>query len=152
VIIKVDIKKKRKKETEEYKLDELVGVKGWKAVGNRLTTYPVLKLHEVSSKEDDSEQVTPIEVQEESVSAPQEKHDKVVTTKAPPKTEQEDPQKESPAPAASQEKSESKQDADKSEKGEQGDEDGFHSGDTVEMKIDIEKIKKEKGQFGLFDE
>ena len=31
-------------------------------------------------------------------------------------------------------------------------EDGFHTGDTVEMKIDLEKLKKKKDQLGLFDD
>ena len=47
VRLSVDIRKKRVKENIEVALDDMVGIKGWKAVGNRFSAYPVGKIKEI---------------------------------------------------------------------------------------------------------
>jgi topoisomerase-4 subunit A len=178
--LKVDLKKKRKKETEDFSLDELVGVKGWKAVGNKFTSFPITKITEVegeeividqkieivestsinehkeiSSRKDQAVKKEPIETKEipAEIAAKEADNasggDALIKSKAAHKSakpnleskEDEKPKKEMP-----------KKEEEPLSGDESSEEEGFHSGDTIEMDIDVDKIKKQKGQFGLFDE
>jgi topoisomerase-4 subunit A len=131
IVLAVNIKKNKVKETVELQLDELVGVKGWRAVGNKFFAFPITKIKELSGKEPEidltdvgeiKEPVEPIEPKKSS-----------------------DSEKKIPEPKPEEEKKKIKKSKEVKK------EEDFHSGDQVEMKIDLEEIKKKKDHLGLFD-
>jgi len=157
-----------------------VGVKGWKAVGNKFTSFPITKITEVegeeividqkieivestsndeykeiSSRKDQAVKKEPIETKETpaKIAAKEadnsSKGDVQIKSKAALKSAKpnlENKEEEKP-------KEEKPKEEEKTLSGdESSEEEGFHSGDTIEMNIDVDKIKKQKGQFGLFDE
>ena len=62
------IKGKDKEEEEmEYDLDMLIDVKGWKAIGNKLSTHPIKELQLIESKESKSENKTQEEGEDDGV-------------------------------------------------------------------------------------
>lgn len=166
ITIEASLKIKRGKESHEYKLDDLVGVKGWKAVGNKFSSHPVLKIKELSQDENLIENIETEEfkqereVKQEVVSKkkvePDEK--KVVIGKEVKKVEQKPKIKSEDAPKPPEKINDSKEeepavkDQDEKEPQEEIEDNGFHTGDTIEMKIDIDKIKGKKDQLGLFDD
>ncbi len=48
--VKVLLEKGKEKEEVEYDLDMLIDVKGWKAIGNKLSSYPIIELSLIESK------------------------------------------------------------------------------------------------------
>jgi topoisomerase-4 subunit A len=168
VVLSVDIKKKRKKETLEFELDELVGVKGWKAVGNKFSSHPITKISEISGDqmiEQKVDHVPEIDQNEDAVVKENGKPDESNKTQSMPEPVQGEPAQAEKVPAADTEKKESKSVAKEIKKektaaesqnnGEQNgsqEGNGFHAGDTVDMKIDLSKLKKGRDQLGLFDE
>ena len=157
VVLEVTLKKKRSKDIQEFKLDDLVGVKGWKAVGNKFSAYPVVKIREISDGNGDTEtknDIAPITESEKDASkSSQEKKAKPQKTgdrTRPGKILQEKKDKNSQKSIA---KDKEKKAAKPDEKpGEMNEDKTFHPGDTVEMKIDLEKIKKDRDQLDLFDD
>lgn len=47
--IKLSVSKGKEKEEQEYDLDMLIDVKGWKAIGNKLSPYPIEDISLISS-------------------------------------------------------------------------------------------------------
>lgn len=146
--------KKRGKETAEFELDELVTVKGWKAVGNKFANYPIHTISELfsgeSSSNDQEEIPEQIESFDESMpedKGPQEGEETTALEKTD-LSEETAPSDTDSLLVESKKKvfgrSKQKAGADSKEKG------IYHSGDTVEMKIDLSKIKKDKDQLNLF--
>ena len=162
IVLAVDLKKKRSKETVEFILEEMVGVKGWKAVGNKFSSYPIVRIKEITGEENQIE--TYIEGDESANDLTEEPVD-LSTENSIAKSEQEETEvkkEKSKEPGKTQHNFEERQ-ADKRKSKEikkesldtnkAAEEDaGFHSGDTIEMKIDFEKLKNKKDQLGLFDE
>jgi len=144
--LSVDLKKKRTKDTAEYHLDELVGVKGWKAVGNKFSAYPITKIRELSADHVEKKQNPSVNQKEQIV----EKEESVKRAeKVSDSAKKSERQKKTASKKAGAETTK----ADKQQVDLKEEEDtGYHSGDTIEMKIDVEKIKKDKPQLGLFDE
>ncbi|MDZ7604155.1 MAG: DNA gyrase/topoisomerase IV subunit A [Cyclobacteriaceae bacterium] len=139
--VEVLLKKKKSNDKEVLLLDELVSLKGWKAQGNRFSNYPVLKLREISDEGDDLES----KVNDDSATVETEHPDEVVfeTNESGEEEAAISPDEllpDQPQPVK-QEDSES-----------DGPENGYHAGDTIEMKIDLQKLKKNKDQLGLFDD
>ena len=56
--VQVKVKKGKETETQEFDLEMLIDVKGWKAIGNKLSTYPVedLQLIESETSQEEKEQ------------------------------------------------------------------------------------------------
>ncbi len=52
--IKALIKKGKEKEEKEYDLDMLIDVKGWRAIGNKLSTHEILKIIPLAAKEEEN--------------------------------------------------------------------------------------------------
>lgn len=130
VVLAVHTKKNKVKETSEIQLDELVGVKGWKAVGNKFMALPITKIKELSGEEPKFDTGEVVEIKK-----------------------QEDPS--NTLKANMQEKQSVDADSDEERKenaAEEIQDEDFHAGDQVEMKIDLEEIKRKKDQLGLFDE
>ncbi len=160
IILAVDLKKKRSKETVEFDLDELVGIKGWKAVGNKFTSYTVTRIKEISSDASEvdgsdefldqpetfdkieEEKTTGTSAEKEAVTPSEERNPEKLPEKISGEKKKKKPIQEK--------QTEEKSNPTKEQKEQKGE--GFHSGDTVEMKIDLDKIKKNKDQLGLFDE
>jgi topoisomerase-4 subunit A len=157
IVVTMVVKKKR----TELKLDELVGVKGWKAVGNKLSEAPITKIKEGSGevqgydKPDDNEENI-AEASIEKMEQPATENINEQKKIKPDEQENKEPGqdlKERTVEAIQISDSEKDVDGkeDKKSKEEKHDE-GFHSGDTIEMKIDMEQLKKKKDQLGLFDD
>ena len=53
--VKAVLQKGKEKEEQEFDLDILIDVKGWKAIGNKLSSYPVLELVLIESNTNTSE-------------------------------------------------------------------------------------------------
>jgi topoisomerase IV subunit A len=136
ISLEVLLKKKKSNDKEVLLLDELVSLKGWKAQGNRLSTYPVLKLHEISDEGDDVE----TRVNDETSISELKENDEVVFDADEPNEEETNISPDKPQAG--------KQDEPESDESENG----YHAGDTIEMKIDLQKLKKNKDQLGLFDD
>ncbi len=133
IVLAVAIRKNKVKETSELQLDELVGVKGWKAVGNKFLAFTITKIKELSGEEPEFEQSDVVESKRKEVSG-EEEIDEV--------SAQEEPIADVEGGAEIKEKRnipEEKQEED------------FHAGDQVELKIDNEELKRKKDQLGLFD-
>ncbi len=156
IVLSVDVKNKRTRETKEFKLDDIVGVKGWKAVGNKFIVLPIIKIKEISFDEQGTqnlptsdhdinssirEQIEQVEFESQKEKKTESNVEEII---------------ELPLDNASPtDQKNNKQDG-KSTSNENTTENNqdeiFHSGDTVEMKIDLEKIKRKKDQLGLFDD
>jgi topoisomerase-4 subunit A len=161
--LSVDLKKKKSRETVEYSLDDMVTVKGWKAVGNKFSGYPIIKLKELAGEE--TGPISTNDGRETSKEALFEE-DAVATSEdipGPEKEEGDQPDKKEgksdsepkniTAPAKVSNKPKAKTSQSKSETTENAKSDEtFHAGDTIEMKIDLDKIKKGRDQLGLFDD
>jgi hypothetical protein len=150
-------------------LDNLVGVKGWKAVGNKFSSYAITKIREISGTE-----VVETEIKEAAAEPPnvskggsKDNGKSDVAIKKPPLSESDQTKKESDENVAPKQpknetvktgkkKTAKKDNTAQSKQEVSGDDaeesDGFHSGDTVDMKIDLSKLKKGRDQLGLFDE
>lgn len=63
--VSVTLTKGKEEEVMEYDLDMLIDVKGWKAIGNKLSTYPVKDLSLIISEKETEEEITE-EVEEDS--------------------------------------------------------------------------------------
>lgn len=166
ITLSVELKKKKSKETIEFALDDLVTLKGWKAVGNKFSGYPILKLKEVAGEEIGSSH--PIKQKDTAHQGQFEADDDgdlaaieegtvedVMETQTPePEKSKSVPEvKEKPASKIEAGKPKDKKSEEKpkdSEKEKAGN--TYHAGDTIEMKIDMNKIKKGKDQLGLFDD
>lgn len=157
------IKKKRAKETVDYDLDDIVGVKGWKAVGNKFSGHQILKINEKSAeqpvyvmqaKSDEIEQDKEVsnivtqsssETKNELTEIVQKKEEESKKSVQDNMKEADEDQQESKA-----ETGEKKNDDIKSDELKQ--EDSFHPGDTIEMNVNLKKGNEKKDQLGLFDE
>lgn len=154
IVLAVDVKNKRSKETSELQLDNLVGVKGWKAVGNKFLALPIMKIKELSGDKqeyevpDEVDEPTPVVSEEKSPQAEagnleesKAKETEVPKSKAPKAQPEKKPDEEKPdeSPEPKKVKEKDKQDG------------SFHSGDTVEMKIDMDEVKRKRNQLDLFD-
>lgn len=49
--IRAEFRKKRVKETHDFDLVKLIDVKGWKAIGNKLSSYPFVKVGDITLRE-----------------------------------------------------------------------------------------------------
>ncbi len=146
ITLSVEVKKKGAKEIIEYVLDDLVAVKGWKAVGNKFGNYPILKIKELSSEEPETDEVIPQEENDEYET-------EVITTAKKEKITKAPIEKKVEKPVDQPKEQESSVEEKKDKEAERKIHDeGFHTGDTIEMKIDLEKLKKKKDQLGLFDD
>ncbi len=155
--ISVVLVKKRGKETVEFVLDDLVTIKGWKAVGNKLAAYPVAKITELASEETPDEQQHDAKGQNDIGSLNVQNTEKEPDQEMPSdKVIDEIEQKSLPAavPGSKGKKEKKSQPAKKNVPDENLKEagNGYHPGDTIEMKIDLSKIKKDKDQLNLFDD
>jgi topoisomerase IV subunit A len=156
ITLLVELMKKRSKETEEFKLDELVSVKGWRAVGNKFSGYPILKIKELTGVESDMNDLSEEIVEEEDIiSNDEDSGNSSTDSSSGNQSESEENKIEAPPRVVEEKKSDppkekavAKESTDKSQK----DENGYHPGDTIEMKIDLSKLKKGKNQLGLFDD
>jgi topoisomerase IV subunit A len=156
ITLLVELMKKRSKETEEFKLDELVSVKGWRAVGNKFSGYPILKIKELTGVESDMNDLSEEIVEEEDIiSNDEDSGNSSTDSSSGNQSETEENKIEAPPRVVEEKKSDqpkekavAKESTDKSQK----DENGYHPGDTIEMKIDLSKLKKGKNQLGLFDD
>lgn len=63
--VSVTLTKGKEEEVMEYDLDMLIDVKGWKAIGNKLSTYPVKDLSLIISEKETEEEIAE-EVEEDS--------------------------------------------------------------------------------------
>ncbi|MCK5704845.1 MAG: DNA gyrase/topoisomerase IV subunit A, partial [Cyclobacteriaceae bacterium] len=159
IVLAVDLKNKRSKETTELQLDDLVGVKGWKAVGNRFFALPITKIKELSGDEQEYEILDKIdehtpEVSDEKTETPEAVSLNESKTTAPEVLESEDPQAElakKPDKEKHEESTDLKTVKEKVKEKEKQDE-IYHSGDSVEMKIDMDEVKKKRDQLDLFDD
>ncbi len=156
ITLLVELMKKRSKETEEFKLDELVSVKGWRAVGNKFSGYPILKIKELTGVESYMNDLSEEIVEEEDIiSNDEDSGNSSTDSSSGNQSESEENKIEAPPRVVEEKKSDppkekavAKESTDKSQK----DENGYHPGDTIEMKIDLSKLKKGKNQLGLFDD
>ena len=156
IVLAVDVKKNRVKETVEFKLDELVASKGWKAVGNKFLSFPITKIKELSgegfgySKPADFEENVP-EVSSKPIESTKMGSLNVQKTTKSKVQESEEPK---PDFLKQTEKIQQIGDHEKDDKNsiKEKEDDGFHSGDTVDMEFDLEKAKKKRDQLDLFDE
>ncbi|MCK5368453.1 MAG: hypothetical protein KAQ62_07865, partial [Cyclobacteriaceae bacterium] len=157
IVLEMVVKKKR----SEFKLDELVGVKGWKAVGNKLTAFPITKIKELSGEEPGYDE--PEESEENIAEVPDKKIEQPATDplKEQKKTKPEAPENKDSGQGLVEGTVEDKQISDSGKNADSKEdkkskkekhEESFHSGDTIEMKIDMEQIKKKRDQLDLFDE
>jgi topoisomerase IV subunit A len=48
--VKVLLQKGKEQEEQEYDLDMLIDVKGWRAIGNKLSSHPVLEINLIQSE------------------------------------------------------------------------------------------------------
>ena len=157
IVLEMVVKKKR----SEFKLDELVGVKGWKAVGNKLSTFPITKIKELSREEPEYDE--PEESEENIAEVSNEKIEQPATDnikeqiKIKPEAHENKDSGQDLVEGTVEDKqiSDSGKNADSKEdkkSKKEKHEESFHSGDTIEMKIDMEQIKKKRDQLDLFDE
>ncbi len=165
--IKVEIRKKRVKESRTYNLAQLIDVKGWKTIGNRLSSYPLTKIESLNngqthmdedvknqSEEGDGrpEEEKPsgkektVQKQERKTVKP--KNVRVKEKPASSKTK-DSPEKES---GKGQKTGAVKKDPDRSFKKQtktaSGPNETFHAGDTIEL--DLGKSKNDSEQLDLF--
>ncbi len=162
IALSVVTKNKKVKETVEYLLDEIIGVKGWKAVGNKFSVYPIVKINEISGEQPEYIRKT----NSKELSQREESKTKFVQTavetgnKLQEKTAKDEVSKNSPQdnrkeagrdkPEGETETDEKRNEDKKSEEEKQ--DAGFHAGDTLEMKIDSKRGNTTEDQLGLFDE
>lgn len=158
--IKADIKKKRLKEIIEFDLVGLIDVKGWKAIGNKLSAYPVVKIMDISEKQEDKADKSgegidlgdKVEAKEVKEQKPASKKNSGVTTgktvKLPRKKIDSQKKEEMPASTKTVEKK-SKKPADDKREATPPQDDAYHTGDTIEL--DLNKDKKDSDQLDLFD-
>ena len=156
-MLAVDLKNKRSKETTELQLDDLVGLKGWKAVGNRFFALPITKIKELSGDEQEYEirdkiDEHTLEVSDEKTETPEAVSVNESKTTAPEVLESEDPQAELAKKPDKEKQEESTDLKTVKEKEKEKQDETFHSGDTVEMKIDMDEVKKKRDQLDLFDD
>ncbi len=163
ITLSVEVKKKRSKDTHEYKLDDLVGLKGWKAVGNKFSSFPITKIKDVSDNDSEEKKLpSPEKKNDEKKDEPKPVEKKAGdqqsgagSTKKPVKEKSKEPAAFEGKPVEEKKSSSKKQEdiAEENSSTQKGDDDpGFHPGDTIEMKIDLDKIKKDRDQLDLFDE
>lgn len=119
IVLAIDERKKGVKSMTEHHLDEIVSVKGWKAVGNKITSDPVVKIKEVSSKKAKSESS---------------KGETNIPENIDTSTEDKKIESSQESPVAPDQQNEE-----------------FHAGDTIDLKIDFSKSDNKKDQLGLFD-
>jgi len=159
VILSVDEKKKRSKVTRKYQLDELVGIKGWKAVGNKFSSHLITKIKDLSKDKSSEKRIAS---SDNDLAEKDPLVSKKIIGESPnqsvKKSEVEPSKKNGNAEGVlKKEKQAKKKDKKKTDekkpkniKDEQ--DPGYHPGDTIEMKIDLDKIKKDRDQLDLFDE
>lgn len=71
--VKVQLQKGKEQEEVEYDLDMLIDVKGWKAIGNKLSSHPILDIQLISSvSESEEEEETASSETEDSASTSEE--------------------------------------------------------------------------------
>ncbi|GHB29281.1 DNA gyrase/topoisomerase IV subunit A [Mongoliitalea lutea] len=71
--VKVQLQKGKEREEVEYDLDMLIDVKGWKAIGNKLSSHPILDIQLISSvAESEEEEETASSETEDSASSSEE--------------------------------------------------------------------------------
>ena len=58
IVVKYSYKKGGSKEEEELDLDDFIDVKGWKALGNKLGDYKILKINELEKESEEDEKHT----------------------------------------------------------------------------------------------
>jgi topoisomerase-4 subunit A len=151
ITLAVDLKKKKSKDTEEFKLDELVSVKGWKAVGNKFSVYDITKIKELSGDEDDLD-VRNKTFLTEDIADSEAPFDEEAVEDGPDEEKDVDGQAQTSTPGEPDEKNPSPKAKSKKKADQEEDDNGYHSGDTIDMKVDLNKIKEGKDQLGLFDE
>jgi topoisomerase-4 subunit A len=159
VILSVDEKKKRSKVTRKYQLDELVGIKGWKAVGNKFSSHLITKIKDLSK---DKSLEKRIASSDNDLAEKDPLVSKKIIGESPnqsvKKSEVEPSKKNGNAEGVLKKEKQAKK-KDKKKTGEKKPKNikdeqdpGYHPGDTIEMKIDLDKIKKDRDQLDLFDE
>lgn len=150
ITVSADVKKKRSKETVQFQLDDLVSLKGWKAVGNKFSSYNVSNIKEVSAESDENSASEEVLARGKAGGVkPSVLKDKRPAGRTAKKEKKPGAGKES---SVESQRSESKStETSEKVKDEQEDE-RYHAGDTIEMKVDMDKIQKRKDQLGLFDD
>jgi topoisomerase-4 subunit A len=167
--IRAEIRKKRVKETRTYDLAQLIDIKGWKAIGNRLSSYPVTKIESLNNGQTHVGEETEKrpDKREDSIKAEQRKPSGAKKPDKEPEQSAVTPRKakknEKPAPKKKQDsstekavkqkkvvtaKKKSDKSAAKQEKQAHGSTETFHTGDTVEL--DLGKGKDDAEQLDLF--
>jgi topoisomerase-4 subunit A len=171
IVVEATIRKKRSQETRQYQLGDLVTVKGWKAVGNKFSNYPIVKITELSSRSPQPTTNLTEEMPDKSVNAPSGKSKSGVDANdknpAEPQADKSKTGDNIGRSNASDEKGkhrkfmkENDQDAGKKaskrEKSTSDDTEdkkqSYHAGDTVEMKVNTKKNPGDSNQLDLFDE
>jgi topoisomerase IV subunit A len=156
IVLSVELMKKRSKETVEFNLDELVSVKGWKAVGNKFSAYPISKIKELIGLDGSlSNQVEGLVEDGDTDVQNDDSSDESLLPEAGDRSEMGDNDSETPTIGSDKkggpEIAESPKEKSDGRSG-QSEENGYHTGDSIELKIDLSKIKKGKNQLGLFDD
>jgi topoisomerase IV subunit A len=63
--VKVLLQKGKEQEEQEYDLDMLIDVKGWRAIGNKLSSHPVIEINLIQSEAKTTEEES-IAIEEDS--------------------------------------------------------------------------------------
>lgn len=141
--VAVETRQKSGKLSIEYQLDELVSVKGWKAAGNRFEHHPIVRIKELSADEPVLEplatKMAPVAREVDEADVVYRNDPKMDETPEPEGEKSERVVKINEGATPTEQKANSEDDT------------TYHAGDSVEMKIDLDKIKKGKDQLGLFD-
>ncbi|MCK5700814.1 MAG: hypothetical protein KAI29_06665, partial [Cyclobacteriaceae bacterium] len=161
IVLAIDERIKRARKTSEVKLDDLVGVKGWRAVGNKFKTHSILKIKEISGDgpvqtQPDVKKIKSQEISIEKIEVSDKEATKEIKKVKTKDKEIIEPEQEiSKLPESDKQLRHDEVEDDKQEKqdsAEKQEDTSFHSGDTLEMEIDMDKIKKKRDQLGLFDD
>lgn len=148
----VELTKKKSKETLDLNLADLIDVKGWKAMGNRLSQYPLRHIAPASTEDTGETVEDDVPEAEEELAEPDAGNSTSQTlsidAEEGPHSGGADENTRSVSPARER-KTRTKRGAtpEISQSGEQSSAETFHIGDTVEFKINPPK----PGQLDLFD-
>jgi len=167
ITLTADLRVKRKIEKVDFKLEDLIGIKGWKAVGNKFTSQPIVRIKEISADDKSEESNTNQDTKFENLGEVEEPKAVKNSAAASIQNQEEESKNSSPAEVNEQvqndhidtqnETQQPKQSQPQESDGQKEDEkpskdNGFHVGETVDMKVDLSKLKNGPDQLGLFDE
>jgi len=158
--VKTDIRNKRTKETSEFDLTQLIDVKGWRALGNKLSLHPIVKIADISIKGNDENDKTDVVNDSGDNIEPQTvgelKSTSNISSGAAAKKMKELPKKKN-KPHEKDEttgfnkvlKKKDKKPKEEKQKTTTPKEDTYHAGDTIEL--DLKKDKNDADQLDLFN-